>query len=140
MYKIYLYSVGKSKESWLNEALDLYQKRLSHKVSLHFKWAKNSKQLLKWLEGEHKIVCLDEKGQTYSSVQFSNFLFDTLQKYGCELHLVIGDAFGLPEELQSFPKISLSKMTFTHQMVRLILIEQIYRAWAIQEGSPYHLS
>lgn len=138
MYKITLYSVGKSKEAWLQDALSIYQTRLKNKITFDFKWAKNSNQLVKWLEKEQKIICLDEGGKEYSSTQFSKFFFKQLEQFGCELHLVIGDAEGIPKELKKFMSLSLSKMTFTHQMARLVLIEQIYRAWTIKEGIPYH--
>jgi 23S rRNA (pseudouridine1915-N3)-methyltransferase len=139
MYKIYLYSVGKSKESWLEDALELYQKRLSSQIKLHFIWAKNSNQLVKLLEDKKNILCLDPKGKMMTSEEFSIYLFKSLEQGGSQLHLVIGAALGLPDELKDFPQISLSKMVFTHQMTRLILTEQIYRALAIQQGSPYHL-
>lgn len=139
MYKIYLYSVGKNKESWLEKALELYQKRLSSQIKLHFIWAKNSNQLVKFLEPKKNIICLDPKGEMMTSEAFSSYLFKHLEKGGSQLHLVIGAADGLPEELKRYPLISLSKMVFTHQMTRLILSEQIYRALAIKQGSPYHL-
>lgn len=140
MYKINLYSVGKNKESWLEEALSLYQTRLSSKIKLHFIWAKNSIQLMKFLEKERHIICFDPKGAELTSEAFSKTLFDSLDAAGSSLALVIGEASGLTEPLKKHPLISLSKMIFTHQMSRLIVAEQIYRAQAIRDNSPYHFS
>jgi len=140
MYKISLYSVGKNKERWLQEALDLYQTRLSNQIKLQFIWVKNSNQLLKFLENEKNIICFDPKGPLLTSEEFSKTLFKELERGGCQLALVIGEAQGLHPSLKNYPLISLSKMVFTHQMTRLIVAEQIYRALAIKQGSPYHLS
>jgi len=140
MYKINLYSVGRSKEGWLEEALTLYQKRLSSKIKLHFIWTKNSNQLMKFLEKEKVILCFDPKGEALSSEDFSKTLFNSLERGGSHVALVIGEALGLPPTLKAHPLISLSKMIFTHQVSRLIVAEQIYRALAIRENSPYHFS
>ncbi|MCH9633712.1 MAG: Ribosomal RNA large subunit methyltransferase H [Chlamydiae bacterium] len=135
-----MYSVGKNKEKWLQDALELYQGRLSSQIKLKFIWSKNSNQLLKFLENEKKIICFDPVGFSFTSEKFSSYLFKALEEGGTQLALVIGEAQGLPEALKKHPAISLSKMVFTHQMARLIVAEQIYRALAIKEGLPYHLS
>lgn len=139
MFKIKILSVGKTKEAWLEEALNEYLKRLQPIASFEFIWAKNDKQLLELAEKESKIICLDAKGSLMSSEQFSAFIHDRLLKNGSRLTLVIGGAEGLPLELKDNPDlISLSPMTFTHQVTRLVLLEQIYRAFEIAKGSKYH--
>lgn len=140
MYKINLYSVGKNKEKWLEAAIKLYCERLKNVLKIHFIWCKDNNQLLKAVEKEKFLICLDPKGKEVTSEQFSKILFDELEVSGCLLGLVIGDFMGLPKELKSKKLISLSKLVFTHQICRLVLIEQIYRAFEIKKGSPYHFS
>lgn len=140
MYKINLYSVGKNKESWLSEALQIYQKRLLSQIDIQFHWLKTTELLIKTLEKESFIVCFDPKGSELTSEQFAETLKQELQKSGCKLSIVIGPAEGLPNVLKKFPLISFSKMIFTHQLSRIIALEQIYRAVQIWKNSPYHFS
>lgn len=140
MYKIKIYSVGKTKEPWLQAALQEYEERL--RSSLSFEWilAKTSEQLKQFLEKEEKFLCLDPFAKQFSSEEFSSFLLKSLEAGGSRLAFVIGGAEGLPPELKNRAQslLSLSKMTFTHQVTRLILAEQIYRALEIAKGSGYH--
>lgn len=139
MYKIRILSVGKTKEQWLESAISEYLKRLQKTASLEFVWAKNDDQLVVLAQKEEGVVCLDAAGQTMDSDQFSSFLIKKLEEHGARLTFIIGGAEGLPKGLRgAFPLLSLSPMTFTHQMVRLILVEQIYRAIEIEKGSRYH--
>src|SRR5205823_3474442 len=139
MYKLKLFSVGKTREKWLDEALQEYLKRLKPIASLEFIWAKNNEQLLQLTAKEPVLVCLDPQGNLFTSEQFSGLLHDQLTKGGSKLSFVIGGADGLPSELKQKPlQISLSRLTFTHQITRLVLIEQIYRAFEIVKNSPYH--
>ena len=86
-----------------------------------------------------KILALDENGRQYSSREFADVVYNGLEEGGATLTFVVGGAFGLPEEIKkSFPLISLSKMTWTHQMARLLLVEQIYRSSELKKGSNYH--
>lgn len=140
MYKINLYSVGKNKESWLEEALALYQTRLQKQITIHFNWLKNSDQLLKALQKESKVYCFDPQGESLTSDQFADTLQNGLVQGGSQVALVIGEAQGLTKELKNYPLISLSKMIFTHQLTRLVVMEQIYRAVQIWNNSPYHFS
>lgn len=139
MYKIRILAVGKTKESWLDEALSEYLKRLKSQVQFEFIFVKDDKELLSFVENSTHAICLDEKGALKSSSEFSKFLLTKLQEGGSRLTLIIGGAEGLPPILkENCPLISLSPMTLTHQMVRLLLIEQIYRAFEIAKNSPYH--
>lgn len=140
MYKINLYSVGKNKEAWLNDALKEYQKRLQKQIQLHFQFFKTTEQMVKALQNESFIICLDPKGEELTSESFAQSLKLSLEKGGCSLAIVIGESRGLPPSLKKHPLISFSKMIFTHQLSRLIITEQIYRAVQIWNRSPYHFS
>ncbi|WP_068468427.1 23S rRNA (pseudouridine(1915)-N(3))-methyltransferase RlmH [Candidatus Protochlamydia phocaeensis] len=139
MLKLKILSVGKTKEKWLEDAFDEYVKRLRPIIQVECQWAKDSAQLLEWAQKEAHLICLDPAGKLLTSEQFAAFLESSWQKSGSRLTLVIGGAEGLPTELkQQGQLISLSPLTFTHQITRLVLIEQIYRATEINKGSQYH--
>ena len=139
MIKIKLLSVGKTKEKWLSEAIEEYSKRLSAILQIESAWAKDDRQLIEWAHKEETILCLDPAGKLFTSRDFSALLSQKWEKGGSRLAFVIGGADGLPQELRTKEKlISLSPLTFTHQITRLVLIEQIYRATEIQRGSQYH--
>ena len=139
MYKITIFSVGKTKESWLLEAISEYEKRLKSVIELQWVFVKKSEQLVPLLE-QTPFIALTPEAKQYSSEEFSIQMHHFLEKLGSRLAFLIGGAEGIAPELLSkaFATISFSKMTFTHQMVRLLLIEQIYRATEIEKGSGYH--
>jgi 23S rRNA (pseudouridine1915-N3)-methyltransferase len=140
MYRIRILSIGKTKEEWLEKALAEYLKRLQAIAAIEFVWAKNDEQLLALAAKESHFLCLDACGQAMTSEHFSSFLIRKLESSGSRLAIIIGGAEGLPKELKH-PRdrlVSLSPMTFTHQIVRLVLVEQIYRAFEIERGSKYH--
>lgn len=139
MLKLKIISVGKTKEEWLELALDEYLKRLKPNVTIEFVWAKNDEQLLTLVEKEPAYICLDASGSLMSSEEFSKYLHQKFEQGGSRLAMVIGGPEGLPPKLKQHANcISLSRMTLTHQMVRLILLEQIYRAFEIAKGTKYH--
>lgn len=140
MLKIKIVGVGKTKEEWLETAISEYLKRLKPIAQFEFVYLKDDEALLDYLSNDTlHYITLDEQGKTYSSITFSSFLQQHVDKNGPRLTFVIGGAEGLPSPLKSHtPSVSLSPMTLTHQMVRLLLIEQIYRALEIQRGSRYH--
>ncbi len=136
---ITLYSVGKNKEQWLEEACSEYIKRLTPDAIVQTEWLRDDQQLIKATSKEKRLLCLDPLGKEFTSEQFSKYLIQELENSGARLGFVIGGPLGLPKELkEKHPLISLSKMTFTHQCTRLILLEQIYRSFEIAKGSPYH--
>jgi 23S rRNA (pseudouridine1915-N3)-methyltransferase len=137
MIKIKIYSVGKTKEDWLQDAISLYEARLKSSVAFTWILAKTDEQLKQFLEKETNFICLDPSGKQYSSEEFSAFLSKPGHSRLC---FIIGGAEGIPFFIKTKAKslLSLSRMTFTHQMTRLILIEQIYRAFEIEKGSGYH--
>jgi 23S rRNA (pseudouridine1915-N3)-methyltransferase len=139
MLKLKILSVGKTKEKWLEEAFQEYKKRLQPYLQIEICWAKDSEQLSEWCEKEPRLIALDPQGMLQTSEEFSAYLYHQWEKFGARLAIVIGGAEGLPKEIKnSYPLISLSKLTFTHQLTRLVLIEQVYRAIEINRGSPYH--
>ena len=101
---------------------------------------KEGKKILESLKEGDYTVLLDEKGKELRTVEFSTWLGTRLMQPGKRLVFVVGGAWGFAEEVytKADMKISLSKMTFPHQLVRLIFIEQLYRALSIIKGSPYH--
>lgn len=139
MRKITILSVGKNKERWLEEAVQEYVKRLSSWAQIVCEWVKDDHDLLKRAEGLSYAICLDPNGKEFNSESLSVFLENIFVEQGARLVFIIGGPEGLPEVLlKRFFCISFSKLTFTHQIARLILLEQIYRCEQILKGSPYH--
>ncbi|MCM2301364.1 MAG: 23S rRNA (pseudouridine(1915)-N(3))-methyltransferase RlmH [Flavobacteriaceae bacterium] len=154
--KIKLLAVGKTDQPALNELIDNYQKRLKHYITFEIEIipdVKNAKSLnqsqLKEKEGQlilskiqsgDVMVLLDEKGKHYRSIEFSDYLQKKMNAATKQLIFVIGGPFGFSDAVYDTAqeKISLSKMTFSHQMIRLFLTEQIYRSFTILKNEPYH--
>jgi 23S rRNA (pseudouridine1915-N3)-methyltransferase len=154
--KISLLVIGKTDEAYLQKGLEIFMKRIPHyvpfemKVIQDIKNAKNmSEEQQKDKEGElilqqilssDELILLDENGLEASSVDFARFLEKKMLSGIKRLVFVIGGPYGFSGNVYSraIRKISLSKMTFSHQMVRLIFAEQLYRAFTILKGEPYH--
>ncbi len=154
--KITLLAIGKTADAYLREGIAVYTARLQHYVPFDYKElpdVRNAKNLtseqLKIKEGElilaqmgsnDELLLLDENGRSYSSAGFAGFLEKKALHSSKSLVLAIGGAFGFSQEVyqKATEKISLSSMTFSHQMVRLIAAEQLYRAFTIIKGEPYH--
>ena len=154
--KITLLVVGKTDSAYLVEGINEYQKRLKHYVNFEIivipdikKNKKTGIEVQKRMEGEQilsrisagkELHLFDENGKNYSSREFAGFLDKKMVSGLKELVLVIGGPFGFSNEVyeKAVSKISLSKMTFSHQMARLLCVEQIYRAFTILKGEPYH--
>jgi 23S rRNA (pseudouridine1915-N3)-methyltransferase len=153
MGKIKIIVVGKTKDDFTNAAIKEFTKRLSRFCDLeivevkaskfldNIEKAKNeeSQRILAKLDKNALNISLDEQGKQFSSVEFANFIGTQLNQ-GRHLTFIIGGAYGLNEDVKSMSQktISLSKMTFTHQMVRVIFLEQIYRAFCINTNKSYH--
>ena len=154
--KITLLTVGKTDVRWVREGLDLYVSRLKHYVSFsltEIPELKNvsalSQEQIKEREGSlilaavkpsDAVYLLDEHGRQFRSVEFARFLEERMSRGGRDLVFVIGGAYGFSKEVydRSDGRVSLSQMTFSHQMVRTIFAEQLYRAFTILRGEPYH--
>jgi 23S rRNA (pseudouridine1915-N3)-methyltransferase len=139
MIHIKITTIGKIKESWLILAMEEYEKRLKKNVQITWNILKNDSDLEKELKNKN-YLCLDLHGKPFTSPELSKFLMNLLQKEGSSLNFVIGGPLGLSSEIKKNAKylISLSNLTYTHQITRLILIEQLYRAFEIEKGSNYH--
>jgi len=153
---IKLIAIGKTDNKCLQELIDDYKKRLSHYIKFEFeiipdiKNVKNLSELQqKEKEGElivskithtDMLLLLDENGKTFSSIDFADFLQKKMNTGIKTLVFVIGGPYGFSKTVyeKCTGKISLSSMTFSHQMVRLFIIEQIYRAFTIIKNEPYH--
>lgn len=154
--KICLLTVGKTDIGWVREGLETYSSRLSHYVPFsvcEIPELKNTSVLtrtqIKEREGElilkaikptDRVILLDERGKEYRSVEFAEEIRRLSLAGGKDIVFVIGGAYGFSEAVyaRSVGKISLSRMTFSHQMVRTIFAEQLYRAFTIIKGEPYH--
>lgn len=154
--KITLIAVGKTDEKYLQEGIGKYLNRLKHYVRfslVEIADIRNSRNLSedqqKTLEGEKilkllasgdQLVLLDENGREMSSEVFSNYLHKKMLASVGHLVFVIGGPYGFSEAVQqrAGEKLALSQMTFSHQMIRLFFTEQVYRAFTILKGEPYH--
>lgn len=139
----HIHVVGKRSgaEQFISDGIFEYEKRLSVTMTVNTYFYKSDEELIKGVsEQKYKLFCLDENGMEYTSREFSKLMYRALENGGAHVGFVIGGFAGLPPELRSsaYSLISLSRMTWTHQMARLLLVEQIYRATEIAKGSKYH--
>jgi 23S rRNA (pseudouridine1915-N3)-methyltransferase len=153
---IKLLAIGKTDDKALQKLIDDYSKRLSFYIKFDLEIIpdiKNAKNLSeaqqKEKEGElilnklnptDQLILLDENGSTFSSLSFAEYLQKKMNSGVKTLVLVIGGPYGFSDEVykKAQGKISLSQMTFSHQMVRLFCIEQLYRGFTILRNEPYH--
>ena len=154
--KIPLLTVGKTDKAWVRQGMDNYVSRMKHDFPfsvVEIPELKNvsslSEEQIKTKEGElilknlrptDDVILLDERGREYSSMEFAKVLQDKISYTGKDIVFIIGGAYGFSEAVRQRAggKMSLSRMTFSHQMVRAIIIEQLYRAFTIMRGEPYH--
>jgi 23S rRNA (pseudouridine1915-N3)-methyltransferase len=153
---IELLTVGKTDVKWVKEGLDVYVARLQHYVPFkvteipELKKAQALSQdqikeregelLLKHLQHQDTLILLDEHGIEYRSTEFAEMLEKYMLQGTKTLVFAVGGAYGFSPAVHAMAraKMSLSKMTFTHQMVRTVFAEQLYRAFTILRGEPYH--
>ncbi|MGI4020158.1 MAG: 23S rRNA (pseudouridine(1915)-N(3))-methyltransferase RlmH [Janthinobacterium lividum] len=154
--KITLLSIGKTEESYLNEGINIYLKRLKHYIKLEIteipelkntkglsqdqQKVKEAELILKKITSTDYVILLDERGLELSSLQFADLLNKRMLASTQNLVFVIGGPYGFDNSIyqRANEKLSLSKLTFSHQMVRLFFAEQVYRAFTILKGEPYH--
>ena len=133
-------AVGKVRRGWIQEGIDLYRKRLPGLEIIELRDSTPQKEadaIQAALRSDERLIALMEEGDNLASIPFAR----RLERYGNErLAFVIGGADGLTAELKARAswRLSLSPMTFPHELARLMLIEQLFRAQAILQGSPYH--
>ena len=153
--KVTLLVVGKTTDSHIEALINDYQKRLTHYLPFTLQVIpelKNTKALtpeqqkqaegeliLKALSANVDLILLDEHGKEFRSIEFADYLQKRMSS-GRDVVFVVGGPYGFSDMVyqRANGKISLSKMTFSHQMVRLFFVEQIYRAMTILRGEPYH--
>ncbi|MEA4918837.1 Ribosomal RNA large subunit methyltransferase H [bioreactor metagenome] len=154
--KIILLSVGKTDDPLFSQIIEGYNRRVNFYIGFETQTIpdiKNSKslsekeqmkqegeKLLKWLQPSDYVVLLDDKGKQYTSTEFAGYIerksFSAIKR----LVFVVGGPYGFSSEVRERANeaVSLSKMTFTHQMVRMVFTEQLYRAMTILQNEPYH--
>jgi len=145
--------VGKTQQEWVREGIEEYSSRIRRYLPLDVLEAREEKgaaeetmrereceRLLKLVPKNARLVLLDEKGTVMSSPEFADFLGRSRDAAVPELVFAVGGAYGFSQEFRSraATMIALSRMTFTHQMVRVFLLEQLYRGFTILNREPYH--
>ena len=154
--KITLLTVGKTEDAYLREGIDKYLKRLKHYTKLEvidLPELKNTKSLtqeqqklkeaeliLKKITVTDHVVLLDEKGLEFTSKQFATYLDKKATSSTTNVIFIVGGPYGFDQTVyaRANDQLSLSRMTFSHQMIRLFFAEQLYRAFTIIKGEPYH--
>ncbi|WP_298648322.1 23S rRNA (pseudouridine(1915)-N(3))-methyltransferase RlmH [uncultured Proteiniphilum sp.] len=154
--KIILLSVGKTDDPFFSQIIEEYSRRINFYIPFDMKIIpdiKNTKnlsekeqkkqegeKLLKGLQPSDYVVLLDDKGKQYSSLEFAGYLEKKTFSAAKRLVFVVGGPYGFSQEIRekATETMSLSRMTFTHQMVRLVFTEQLYRAMTILHNEPYH--
>jgi 23S rRNA (pseudouridine1915-N3)-methyltransferase len=154
--KITLVLSGKTEDDYLIKGFKVYEQRLKHYISFEtvvIPALKNTKALsvqqqkekegeliLKNISSSDKVILLDENGKEYTSAEFSGFIQQQMNSGIKNLVFVVGGPYGFSEDVykRGNGKIALSKMTFSHQMVRMFFAEQLYRAMTILKNEPYH--
>lgn len=148
---IRILAIGKKHESWVSEGIERYQKRLKKPFEIEWVYlphsgldglraaADESRTILSRLNANDYVVLLDERGKIIDSPDLADILKSPIEK-GKNVVLIIGGAYGVDETIRVRADFiwSLSKLVFPHQLVRLVLTEQIYRAQEILAGNPYH--
>jgi 23S rRNA (pseudouridine1915-N3)-methyltransferase len=154
--KITFVTVGKTEDAYLKDGIEKYVKRLKHYTKLEMaeipelkntkaltedqQKVKEAELILKKITPLDHVILLDENGTEFTSVQFANYINKRSITSSANLVFVVGGPYGFDESVyqRANDKISLSRMTFSHQMVRLFFTEQLYRAFSIIKGEPYH--
>jgi len=155
MLKIKIITVGKNKEAWVDDAIKHYEKLLTKFAKLSFVYIHDIKKtralgdddvkkleaskIKKKLSPNYKVA-LSDKGRQYNSEEFSNFISKLMQNSGGVIEIIIGGVYGLDKSIidECNDIISLSPMTISHQLVRPVLLEQLYRGFSILSGGKYH--
>ncbi|MCH5232463.1 MAG: 23S rRNA (pseudouridine(1915)-N(3))-methyltransferase RlmH [Muribaculaceae bacterium] len=152
---IYIVSIGKVTAGWISQGIDEYEKRIvkyikfyskilpdvtKSKIPVPLRVKEEGKLFLNEISGSDFVVLLDEKGVEFTSEQFSGWLEKMMVSGKKRLLFLIGGPYGFSDEIykRKDAMLSLSKMTFTHEMAKLFATEQIYRGLSILRGDPYH--
>lgn len=155
LLKILILTLGKTGASYLRDGISIYQERLKHYAKVEYKELpdvpakgvihevlkqREGEQFMKYIKAEDTVLLLDENGDSFSSRGFAEMLQRRMNSGAKQLVLIIGGAFGFSDAMytRANGKISFSKMTYSHEMIRLLLMEQLYRAHSILKGESYH--
>lgn len=154
--KMTLLAMGQTERNWIKDGLDIYTSRLSHYVQFSVKEipelknvsalspeqikAKEGELIMKSVRSTDDVILLDEHGKEYSSMEWASVIEKKIGNSSRDLVFVIGGPYGFSRQVyeRCNGKVSLSRMTFSHQMARVIFTEQLYRAFTIIKGQPYH--
>ena len=152
--KMAIWVIGKTNDTYLKNGIEKYNDRLKHYTKLEFEEIKDVKPgqtieetkkreadlIISKLKQEDILILMDEKGEMYDSISFSRYIEKLQVQANKNVIMLIGGAYGHHDIVRkrSNHMISLSKMTFSHQMIRLFLVEQIYRAFTIMRNEKYH--
>ena len=131
--RLSIIAIGKIKKNWIREGINQYKKRMPDLIINESK----SFNIDNIRVNINIIICLTEEGQSFNSIELTSLLLNFKNK---KINFLIGDADGIPSDIKDKSNLllSLSPLTFPHELARLILIEQIYRAISISNNSPYH--
>lgn len=152
--KITILGIGKTNEKYLIEGIEIYTQRLKHYTNFEFTLLpdvkvtndskalinKESDQFFKQIRDDDFVILCDEKGKTLTSIGLSEILARKMVESSKRVVFLIGGAFGVSDSIKKRANftLSLSNLTFSHQMIRLFLVEQIYRAFTIIKNEKYH--
>jgi 23S rRNA (pseudouridine1915-N3)-methyltransferase len=154
--KISLVCIGKTDDKYIKEGIEKYLKRLKHYITFQLvelpdiknvkslseeqQKEKESELLMKQFTNQDFVVLLDERGKEFRSVEFSAYIEQRMVSSCSHLVFLIGGPYGFADSVKKRANfsLSLSKMTFSHQMIRLFFVEQRYRAFSIMRSEPYH--
>lgn len=151
--KVEFWVLGKTTFKYLDEGIKDYSKRMTRLTDFQMVvlpdikandpksfMSKEAKQILEKLKPEDQLILLDERGKMYSSIQFAQEIEKRQMLLQKKIIFLVGGAYGFDESVykRSNAQLSLSPMTFSHQLVRVLFLEQLYRAFTIIKGLPYH--
>ena len=138
--KVKVLFTGKTTDPWIRQGVEVYAGRIRHYVPFELTELRDDSQILKSVRNSDYLVLLDELVETFSSLVLARNLEQKTAHLPKDLVFVIGGPYGFPAEVRARcdESLSLSRMTFSHQLVRLVFLEQLYRAFTIIKGEPYH--
>ena len=154
--RLALFQIGKTSLNYINKGVEEYSKRINNYMpfelitlpderytksqSIENLKIKEGKTIISKIKKTDYVILLDEKGKQFNSKEFSGFINNKIQISKQQIIFIIGGAYGFSDETYKIAdeKIALSKMTFPHQLIRLIFLEQLYRAFTILNNEPYH--
>jgi len=154
--KIALLQTGKTSDRYLKEGIGIFEERIKKYSAFEIitvpdikrtrnlpereQMIREGEQIIRFIREDDYVVILDSKGKEYSTIEFSAWLEKCFMLQKKRILFVIGGAWGFSEDVlkRADAKLSLSRLTFSHQMVRLLFIEQLYRVFSIMKGEPYH--